>query len=373
MSAPPLSRGAPAFTACFGADAKQRMRLLQSGMAMLLALSSVLNMHYLVWAGLAPWQPVAWWTLAMVGGFLLFFAAIRSGFNLRAVDPALTQPQMLFAIACGAAGYAIAGAGRGGAFPILMGVFMFGMHSLTPRQMWRMGLVAVAIFGATMAGMSRLQPGVFPSVVEWSHFFMLTIMVPTVAVLTGQLHRMRERLRRQKKDLAVALARIQDLATRDELTGLINRRHMAELLEQELQRGVRSGQTFCIALIDIDDLATWIEGQGNDFGDRFLQSFAREALGVIRISDLLSRWDARRFLLMLSDTRTPLARLSVERLRERVHAMPSRPHGEAALTTHLSVGVAEHRAGEAVAQTIERAELALAAAHSAGGNRVMLA
>ena len=362
---------------CLGTDPRQRIRLVQSGMAMLLTLSSVLNMHYLAWMKLVAWRPVAWWTLVVVGGFSLFFAVIRSGRNLAFQDPSLTLVQMVFAIGCSAVAYAIAGPGRGGAFPILMGVFMFGMHSLAPKQVWRIGLFVIALFGATMALMSRVDPAVYEAGVEWSHFFMLAIMVPTVAVLTGQMSQMRERLRRQKKDIATALARIQDLATRDELTGLINRRHMVELLEQELQRGVRSGQTFCIVLIDVDDFPRWVQSHGEEFGDRFLQAFAREAMGVIRISDLLSRWDREQFLLMLSDTRTPLARLSVERLREHILAMPvdagaARP-AVPPMKAQLSVGVAEHRAGETVAQTIERAEQALGAAHGAGGNRVVLA
>jgi len=190
-------------------------------------------------------------------------------------------------------------------------------------------------------------------------------------MMTSQLSRMRERLRRQKKDISTALARIQDLATRDELTGLINRRHMVELMEQERQRGVRSGQTFCIALLSLDEHAALQASRGEAFGDELLKSFSREALAVIRISDLLSRWNGAEFLLMLSNTRSSLARLSLERLRERVRQVATDP---AAPLSHtgFSVGVTEHRAGETVAQTIERAALALQNAQSAGSNRVVL-
>jgi len=372
----PGGRRAKALDLLLGTDPKQRHRLTQSGLAMLLVMCSVLDVHALAWAGLTPWRPVAWWTVVVVCGFALFFAVIRSGRNLVFADPSLTLPQMGFAICCSATGYALAGPGRSGAFVVVMGVFMVGMYSLTALQVWRVGQMALAVFGGVMLLMTHLDPAVYVPEIEWSHFFMLAIMVPTVTALTAQLCRMRERLRRQKQDLATALARIQDLATRDELTGLINRRHMVELLEQERHRGVRSGQTFCVALIDIDDLPRWIERHGDVFADRFLQSFAREALDVIRISDLLSRWGRGRFLLMLSDTRTSMARLSVERLRERIHAMPvdvGGGPGAALLKARLSVGVAEHRAGESVAQTLERAEQALDSVHAAGGNRVVQA
>lgn len=356
----------------FGTEPKQRLRLVQCGVAMLLVLASVANMQYLVWAGLAPLWPVAAWSGVLIGGFVLFFGLIRSGLNLQLPDPSLTQPQMVFAIVCGAAGYALAGAGRGGAFPILMVIFMFSMYALPPGQVMRTALFAVVLFGATMAGMAWHDPAVYEPAVEWGHFIMIAVMVPAIAVLAGQLSRLRERMRRQKKELSAALARIQDLATRDELTGLINRRHMVELMEQERQRGVRSGYTFCLAMIDLDAFRKINEQQGHEFGDRLLRRFAREALNVIRISDLLGRWQGEQFLLLLSDTRASLARLGLERLRERIHAMQIDADGPP-IHVSFSAGVTEHRAGESVADTISRADQALRAAKGAGRNRVVLA
>ncbi|MET0332717.1 MAG: diguanylate cyclase [Rhizobacter sp.] len=354
-----------------GTEPKQRLRLVQCGTAMLLVLGSVLNMHYLVWAGLAPLVPTAWWTLVLVGGFVVFFVTIRSGQNLRYAEPSLTVPQMVFAILCGAAAYAIAGRGRGGAFPILMVIFMFSMYSLAPLTVLRTSFFAVGVFGITMAVMAYRDPAVYEPSVEWGHFIMIAIMVPAIAVLAGQLSRLRDRLRRQKKDIAVALARIQELATRDELTGLINRRHMLELMEQERQRGVRSGQSFCIAVIDIDDFRDIIDEYGHPFADQLLRRFSNEALNVIRISDLLSRWDGKEFLLMLSNTRASLGRTSLERLRDRMKAVAIEAPG-AALHLSFSAGVTEHRAGETVADTVHRAEHALLNAKAGGHNKVVM-
>lgn len=363
---------APLADRLFGTEPKQRLRLVQCGVAMLLVLGSVLNMQYLVAAGLAPAWPVALWSVVLAGGFAVFFGVIRSGLNLKLPDPALTRAQMVFAIVCGAAGYALAGAGRGGAFPILMVIFMFSMYALPPAQVMRIALFAVALFGATMAAMAWHDPATYEPAVEWGHFIMIAIMVPAIAVLAGQLSRLRERMRRQKKELSAALARIQDLATRDEMTGLINRRHMQELMEQERQRGVRSGYTFCLAMIDLDGFRKINEQQGHEFGDRLLKRFAREALNVIRISDLLGRWQGEQFLLLLSDTRASLARLGLERLRERIFAMQIDAQGPP-MHVSFSAGVTEHRAGESVADTIARADQALRAAKGAGRNRVVLA
>ena len=354
-----------------GEEPKQRLRLAQWSVAMLLGACSALNMFYLAWLGIAPLVPVIVWALVLMGGFFAVFLFIRSGRNLRFAEPSLTVPQMVFAIVCGAAGYALAGKGRGGALPIMMVIFMFGMYGLTPRQIWQVGAFAVGALGITMALMSRLRPEVFIPAVESSHFFMIAVMVPAIVMMTSRLSRMRERLRRQKKDISAALARIQDLATRDELTGLINRRHMVELMEQERQRGVRSGQTFSIALLSLDEHAVLAAARGKAYGDELIKCFAREALAVIRISDLLSRWNGAEFLLMLSDTRSSLARQGLERLRDRIRSLstdPAVPEAHAG----FSVGVTEHRAGESVSETIERAELALQNAQAAGSNRLVL-
>jgi diguanylate cyclase (GGDEF)-like protein len=92
---------------------------------------------------------------------------------------------------------------------------------------------------------------------------------------------------------------------------------------------------------------------------------------VIRISDLLSRWDGKEFLLMLSNTRASLGRVSLERLRERIGALPLEAQG-AAMHMSFCAGVTEHRAGETVADTVQRAEHALLNAKAGGQNRVVL-
>lgn len=356
----------------FGTEPKQRLRLQQCATAMLLVLGSVLVMQYLVWMRFAPAAPVAWWSLVLVGGFALFFLTIRSGRNLRYAEPSLTVPQMGFAIVCTAVAYGLAGRGRAATFPLLMVIFMFSMYSLPAVLVLRMCLFALAAFALTMTAMALHSPHLYPPAVEVAHFVMLGFSVPVIALLAAQLSRQRERLRRQNKEMALALARIQEQATRDGLTGLINRRHMLELLEQERQRGVRSGQSFCIAMIDLTELRPTAPQDPRAASDAAVTHFAQAAMAAIRICDLLCRWEGKRFMLMLSNTRVSLARLSVERLRERIEALPNEALGAG---PHISftAGVTEHRAGESVAQTVQRAEQGLATARGSTPSRVALA
>lgn len=353
-------------------DPVQRLRLGQAGLAMLLMAAGVVAMHYFVLVGSAPAGPVWTWTVVSLGGMVIFFVLIRTGWSRRLADPSMTLPQMLYAIASGVAAYMLVGEGRGGVFPIVMVIIAFGLFQLRPREVSAVGLFAVGLFGCAMALMAWLRPAVYAPRVELGHFLMIATMMPAMSVLAARFSRLRERLRRQKADLAHAVARIQELATRDELTGLVNRRHMQELMEQEHRRCVRSGHTFCLAVLDVDHFKDVNDRHGHAGGDEVLRTLAREMQSALRMSDVLSRWGGEEFVVMLSDSRAALARGGVERLRERVLGLRFEIDGRPLAVT-VSAGLAEHHAGETTAQTLERADRALYEAKAQGRNRVVLA
>jgi len=329
-------------------------------------------MHYFVWVGVAAQGPVLWWSLLTLAGMAGFYALIRGGWSRRWAEPSLTVPQMLFALTSGAVAYALLGAGRGAVFPVVMVVLMFGMFVVSPRQMRWLSVYAVVLYGVVMAVMVAINPSSYPVVIEVGHFLLVATMMPAMSMLAARLSRMRHRARLQRAELAQALARLREHTTRDELTGLINKRHMQELMEQEHQRCIRSGQSFCLAVLDIDRFKPVNEAHGYTVGDAVLRAVAQEALRHVRVSDTLSRWGGEEFVLMMSDTRAALARGGLERLHQKVGALRIL-HGTAAVGITLSGGMAEHHAGETVAQTLARAERALQEAKSQGYDRVVVA
>jgi diguanylate cyclase (GGDEF)-like protein len=367
-SAPPLTQRV--VDALLTVDPAQRLRLSQAALAIALMLVGIVGVAYFVAVGMAPRGPALAWAVLSLGGMVAFFAAIRSGRTRRLRDPSLTQPQMMFSLVSGAAAYALVGAGRGAVFPIVMVVLAFGMFQLRPPEVRRVSAFAVVVFGAVMAMLAWTRPETHPPAVEWGHFLLAGTMMPAMGVLAARLARLRTRLREQKDRLADALGRIQDLATRDEMTGLVNERHVRTLLEQELQRCVRSGHTFCVAVIAIDGLAALRERRGGPCADAVLTAVAAHMQSVMRVSDVLARWPGDRFVLLLPDSRTALARGGVERLREhvaqqRIDAAAEGPDTAPGSAT-LAVGLAEHHAGESLEQTLGRAEQALLRSHGAG-------
>jgi diguanylate cyclase (GGDEF)-like protein len=353
-------------------DPVQRVRLAQTALALALMAAGMTAMLYFAAAGLAPAGPVLLWSALTLGGMLVFFGLIRSGVSRRWAEPSLTVPQMLFALTSGAVAYTLLGPGRGAVFPVVMVVLMFGMFVVSPRQMRWLSVYAVLLFGSAMAFMTVAQPRLYPLVVEVGHFLLVATMLPAASLLAGRLSRIRHRARLQRAELAQALARLRETATRDELTGLINHRHVRVLMAQEHQRCIRSGQSFCLSLLDIDRFKPLNEAHGYAVGDAVLAAIAQEAQRQVRVSDVLARWGGEEFLLMMSGTHATLARGGLERLQRRLAALRIL-HGTATVGVTLSAGLAEHIAGEPLERTLKRAVAALAEAKSQGAGRVVIA
>jgi diguanylate cyclase (GGDEF)-like protein len=350
-------------------DRRQRFRLAQAWLACMLMFCCMLALHLAAAFDLIDRGPLWWWSAASLAGMLAVVVVIRSGANRTLDDPAMTMPQMLYAILCAAWGYTFVNAAQGTVGIILAVILMFGMFGLTIRQIVWVGAYVLALFGAVMALMTQRDPVHYPFGVEVVNFSMLCIMVVGVGLLTVRLHRMRDRLRRQKVELEAALAHIHRLATHDDLTGLVNRRHMQELLENERMRLERSEQDWCVALIDLDHFKSVNDAHGHAIGDEVLRALSRHAHTLIRRTDVLARWGGEEFVLLLPNTSLGMATISVERLREHFHANPPVVQG-IELPVSFSAGLTEHLRGETVAQTLERADKLCYQAKTLGRNRV---
>ena len=353
----------------FTRDRRQRLRIAQAWLACLLMSACVLAMHLGASLGVVDRGPVWWWSGASLAGMLVVLATIRSGANKHLRDPAMALPQMLYAILCAAWAYTFAGEVHTMVPMILALVLMFGMFGLSIPQIAWIGSYALAMFGGAMALMARRDPARYPWRTELVHFVILCVMVVGVGVLTVRLHRMRDRLRRQKFELEAALSHIHRLATHDELTGLVNRRHMQELLEAERLRSERTREAWCIALVDLDHFKSVNDRYGHAVGDEVLRALGRHANTLVRRSDVLARWGGEEFVLLLPNTALAMAGVSVERLREHFHAAPLVVHG-IELKVSFSAGLTEHLLGETIPQLLERADKLCYQAKTRGRNRV---
>lgn len=133
--------------------------------------------------------------------------------------------------------------------------------------------------------------------------------------------------------------RLNDYATFDHLTGLLNRRALAEILEREHVRADRYNRRYGILFFDLDHFKSINDRHGHRVGDLALQSVCRVANRVLREGDWLGRWGGEEFLCVLPDASDEEAVRVAERLRQEVQERPFVIDSQAVLIT-LSIGVA---------------------------------
>ena len=237
------------------ADPQIRNHTAMSALALLLMGGCVGVLLWLAWHGHAPLPGVALWGAVSLGGLLAATVAIRLGWTRRLSDPSLTLAQMLWALTSAAAAYLVAVDGRDMLPCMVAMVLLFGSLGLHMRQIVGVTLYALT---STTAAMLLTPPllGQPISAMDAAHAMMLAVVLLACMAVSLRLHTLRSRLQQQRMALSQALEEHRTLASRDALTGLLNRRSMMELLELEQRRCVRGQRRMALAVLDIDHWRT---------------------------------------------------------------------------------------------------------------------
>jgi diguanylate cyclase (GGDEF)-like protein len=346
---------------------KQRRCLTVLLLSALLTAISIGLMAYGAMLGICQPREVAVLAVACVAATSFFYAVIRSGWNQRCDDPTLAFPQTIVAQTLIAGAYAVTGPIHAATLIMLAQVMVFGMFNMRGESVRAVCAYTIALMGAVMAWRSQTDPNQYPATLEWIYFILVATVLPAISKLSGQLMDMRLRLKTQTLALKNALGQIQEMATRDELTGLPNRRHMMGLLHEHAMRRARGGLPFYIGLVDLDHFKTVNDSYGHAVGDEALRAFAAQAQSVLRTTDVIGRWGGEEFLLLLPESSPGEPTVGVARLRANLAVTPvcaAIPE----LRVAFSSGFARYEVGEPIGQAIERADRALYAAKSAGRN-----
>lgn len=316
-------------------------------------------------------EAVQWWAAVSVGGLMVMTAMIFSGWSARLQDPSLTIPQMTWTITSGAVAYVLAGDARGVVPSVLAMILFFGTFGLTLAQVVGIGIYALLAFGVAVAAAARFNAGTY-GVVDTAYALMVLLVLIGCIALNLRIQSIRQHLRQQREALAQALAENRELATRDELTGLLNRRAMLDLMLLEQRRSARSARSLLLAVLDIDHFKPINDAHGHSTGDRALQAFAATVRASVRDTDVLARWGGEEFVLMLCDTQLEDAQELLERVRVSVAALQV-AHAPEPVRFTVSAGLALYLPGDTIEHTLERADQALYAAKALGRNRVAVA
>ncbi|HSV50761.1 MAG TPA: GGDEF domain-containing protein [Burkholderiaceae bacterium] len=176
--------------------------------------------------------------------------------------------------------------------------------------------------------------------------------------------------------MALVVARlIQQLrwqARHDGLTGLLNRRAMQEIIDQELSRSRRAGDTFAVVMLDVDHFKALNDLHGHPAGDHALKHIAALLQTSVRDVDRVGRFGGEEFIVLLPGLSLAQAGAIAETLRQRLAAQRLQYEGAGEpLALSASFGVAEWKGPkEDPSRLLMRADQALYRAKRAGRNQV---
>lgn len=172
-----------------------------------------------------------------------------------------------------------------------------------------------------------------------------------------------------------AEAGLHELASIDELTGIFNRRHVLERVEEERARMLRVGgeasaTQMALLMVDIDHFKAVNDSHGHLAGDAVLRAITARLEAALRSYDFIGRFGGEEFLVTLPETGLAAAMLVAERMRASICEQPVRC-ANLELPLSVSIGVATPLdAHEPTAQILSRADQGLYLAKQNGRNRV---
>lgn len=183
-----------------------------------------------------------------------------------------------------------------------------------------------------------------------------------------------ERLQAQLTEIESLHDQLHELAIRDPLTGLFNRRYMNDVLERETRRAERHEHPLSILMIEIDDFKKFNDRFGHDAGDVTLQKVGELIQANTRTDDTACRYGGDEFVLILPEATLESARQCGERLRENASMLPLEYEGRSLGNLTLSVGVGVFpKHGNSMMLVLRAADEAMYLAKQAGKNRVVVA
>ncbi|WP_186297743.1 GGDEF domain-containing protein [Sedimenticola selenatireducens] len=348
----------------------QQLRFRRYLMAVTSYLIGAFMVGLLVWLGYLTMEYYLYFIGLMVLINALFFVLFKTGLNLRFSDPSLTSLQIVASTILTVQISYLVTDGRGILLLLYLTSHLFGVFRLSFRQFLLLDAFSIAAYGLMLQLLIQNRPETIDINLEILYWAALIIVLPSFALMGAYLNRLRERLNERNTHLNKALKKIQELAVTDELTGLHNRRSIMSELSKEWERTERSGNHFCIALMDLDLFKEINDTYGHHAGDTVLKRFASLVSKELRSPDSIGRYGGEEFLLIMPNTRIIEAKTVTERIREKV-AGYTHDDIDQGLTIHVSIGIAEYQ-NQSTQELLKQADTALYESKNNGRNRVSI-
>ena len=164
------------------------------------------------------------------------------------------------------------------------------------------------------------------------------------------------------------VARLEESAIHDPLTGLKNRRYFAHIFHDECARSLRRAEALTLLFLDLDHFKKVNDTHGHHFGDLALQATGKYLQQQVRPYDTVVRWGGEEFIILLRATDEDAAVHFSERVRIGIQS----ELGEGLpFSLTISIGLAQYQDNDTLEDLTDRADRALYHAKQSGRNRVI--
>ena len=179
---------------------------------------------------------------------------------------------------------------------------------------------------------------------------------------------------RDMTDEKMAQIALEQLATRDGLTGLANRRCFDDTLQAEWSRALRQRQPLSLLMVDVDNFKAFNDANGHLGGDECLKRIATAVASEMRANDLVARYGGEEFAVILPTQSLKGAASVAERVRTRVEQLqvPNRLAAGQRVTVSIGAATALPSPDTSASELVATADAALYRAKHMGRNRISL-
>lgn len=179
------------------------------------------------------------------------------------------------------------------------------------------------------------------------------------------------RIKQMHDEVATAKARLQELAVRDDLTGLFNFRYLHTRLHEEFKRAERYREPLACAMIDVDGFKGFNDQYGHEVGDIVIKLVADRLKDALREIDVVARYGGDEFLIILPSTHFSGALTVADRTWRSVGEKPFDVGGrELPVTCSIGVALYPSRDVGSKDELLRAADAALYQAKGDGRNRI---
>ena len=204
---------------------------------------------------------------------------------------------------------------------------------------------------------------------SWTIFFFIFNTLLSMALMVAFSFLFVWELMSKQRILQQQNDQLDELAHKDPLTHLLNRRSMNELIETHMDNLKKTGRRFTIVLGDIDNFKSVNDTYGHEAGDMVLVAVSEIISRNVGPSDLVSRWGGEEILILLND---PLeaATLTTDRIRKRIDENIVSHEGQD-IHVSMTFGAAESIPGFRIEHLIQQADDKLYYGKKHGKNQVV--